>query len=228
MTLILVVLCLLICGACERVLEEERAPLVPIKLGAVPPTTTLPAPVFDLATAEVDVAQAASNGVQVSALDDLCILEYERAGAGLRVAAKHLPRGNAPRTLFVMLRAAAPAPAVLVGYGVAGTIGAMSALSIDHAARLSFWGYGADVWQDTTVPTQRWTSLAATYNGTNLTLYVDGETVKSATYALNTAPGMLCMGEKLVGAISDVRIWDRALSADEVKSVHASSLARLR
>jgi hypothetical protein len=71
-----------------------------------------------------------------------------------------------------------------------------------------------------------WTHLAATYDGANLKLYVNGALVKTLAVAgsIPTSTGVLHMGgdsvwsEWFKGLIDDVRIYNRALSASEVQT----------
>jgi hypothetical protein len=74
-----------------------------------------------------------------------------------------------------------------------------------------------------------WYHITGTYDGTQLTLYVDGESVGTteASGTINVTPDPVCIGnivnaagasqnEFWSGVIDEVRIWDRALEADEV------------
>jgi hypothetical protein len=75
------------------------------------------------------------------------------------------------------------------------------------------------------LPVNAWTHLAATYNGTTLALFVNGNQVSSqaATGAIasNTGPlrigGNTIWGEHFIGLIDEVRIYNRALSATEIQ-----------
>ncbi|MBI2076715.1 MAG: LamG domain-containing protein, partial [Candidatus Aenigmarchaeota archaeon] len=75
------------------------------------------------------------------------------------------------------------------------------------------------------VPWNRWTHLAATYNGSNASLYVNGIFADSAagTGSINTSANPLRVGMRsdypnvpFNGTIDEVRIYSRALSAAEV------------
>lgn len=71
-----------------------------------------------------------------------------------------------------------------------------------------------------------WTHLAATYDGATLNLYVNGVLVASSpqTGAIATAPGSLYIGsgeywgQYFTGMIDEVRIYNRALSQDEIQA----------
>jgi len=74
-----------------------------------------------------------------------------------------------------------------------------------------------------------WYHITGTYDGTQLILYVDGESAGTteANGGINVTPDPVCIGnlvnaagasqnEFWSGVIDEVRIWDRALGADEV------------
>jgi type II secretory pathway pseudopilin PulG len=73
-----------------------------------------------------------------------------------------------------------------------------------------------------------WHHLAGTYNGSQLKLYVDGvlQATTSYTGAIGTDTSHVCIGEEIEhtdrdynGVIDDVRIYNRALSADEIANL---------
>ena len=74
-------------------------------------------------------------------------------------------------------------------------------------------------------PVDRWSDVAVTYDGAMLRLYVDGRQVSSraATGTLQTSRDPLWIGgnqpygEYFNGVIDDVRVYARALRADEIK-----------
>ncbi|MEJ2704935.1 MAG: LamG domain-containing protein, partial [Sedimentisphaerales bacterium] len=87
-------------------------------------------------------------------------------------------------------------------------------------------------WQSVLGPTlveDTWYHIGGTYDGTQLTLSVDGQSVgtTAASGTINVTTDPLCIGnlvnaagasqnEFWSGVLDEVRIWDRALSADEV------------
>src|SRR4051812_29630964 len=76
------------------------------------------------------------------------------------------------------------------------------------------------------LPTNSWTHLAATWDGSNLRLYVDGNQVSSTTVGGSIANSALPLrfggnaiwGEYFKGSLDEIRIYNRALSAAEVKT----------
>jgi hypothetical protein len=76
------------------------------------------------------------------------------------------------------------------------------------------------------VPVGVWCHLAGVYDGSNVSIYVDG--ALAATHAMAVKPlhgpspleiGISHGGHSFNGALDDVRIYDRALSAAEVKAL---------
>lgn len=71
--------------------------------------------------------------------------------------------------------------------------------------------------------------LAATHNGSRWTLYVDGASVNStgATNGALDLAGPWYLGGYLdrafIGTIREVRIYDRALSAEHIAAIHAAT-----
>ena len=72
----------------------------------------------------------------------------------------------------------------------------------------------------------RWHQLAMTYDGSALRTYLDGKEVAVTTVGKQRVPGTtsLCIGRRqdgsfsFQGAIDEVRLYDRALSAEEIEA----------
>jgi hypothetical protein len=85
----------------------------------------------------------------------------------------------------------------------------------------------------TATPLNAWTHLAATYDRTNLRLYVDGVQVasRSLTGNLRTSTGVLRIGgnniwaEWFSGVIDEVRVYNRALTAIEIQTDMTTAVA---
>jgi hypothetical protein len=75
------------------------------------------------------------------------------------------------------------------------------------------------------LPVDRWSALALTYDGASVRLFVDGREVASRAVAGMIQPsesplwigGNLPYGEHFLGLIDEVRVYDRALSAAEIR-----------
>ena len=82
-----------------------------------------------------------------------------------------------------------------------------------------------------TLPQNTWTYLAGTYNGTNMYFYENGVSVGSqaASGTFAKTPNDLRIGDcngacRANGSIDEVRVWNRALSGQEIAVQYASDL----
>jgi hypothetical protein len=92
--------------------------------------------------------------------------------------------------------------------------------------RLVVWNFGGNEVLGDDPPAPNWHHLAYTYDGTRHTLFVDGvqadtSTVASQAGAVTTTRlgAYTQTGEQFGGSIDDVRIYDRPLSAAEVRAL---------
>ena len=78
-----------------------------------------------------------------------------------------------------------------------------------------------------TVPLEEWHHIAAVYDGTNVSIYLNGSLVylgNDSPYSLNTIPANLIIGnnnqdnQHYRGMIDEVRIWNLALDESEIQS----------
>ncbi|MHB9025899.1 MAG: LamG domain-containing protein [Armatimonadota bacterium] len=96
---------------------------------------------------------------------------------------------------------------------------------------IDFRAGGKRIFTDGVVPMDKWTHLAVTDDGKTITIYVNGEKKKEDTSTGNTWPsvaGPLVLGTRLEyekptcgfnGRLATPTLWNRALSADEVKAL---------
>ena len=103
--------------------------------------------------------------------------------------------------------------------------------SANNASRPGVWIHDSAsddefVLGTTAVPTNAWTHLAATYDGTTLRFFVNGVQVasKASPGPIKVSSGALRIGgngiwgEYFRGLIDDVRVYNRALTATEIQS----------
>ncbi len=98
--------------------------------------------------------------------------------------------------------------------------------STTSAGRPNAEAGSADLYGASALPTSAWSHLAATYDGSTLRFYVNGTEVasRSSTVLMPKTTGALRIGgnsiwgEFFQGTLDDVRIYDRSLSAAEVRS----------
>ncbi|HNT78983.1 MAG TPA: hypothetical protein PKH77_28600, partial [Anaerolineae bacterium] len=138
---------------------------------------------------------------------------------------------NATVSAWVKRTGETGARETIISYKEAGSCGFVLSLNedkVNHYPRLwlkvgSSWAYAE---QAVAIPLNAWVHLAATYDGATLRLYRDGQLVASVA-----APGAMaqCSATSAVGSrsdgkyhffpgvIDDVRLFDRALSADALR-----------
>ena len=151
-----------------------------------------------------------------------------------------LPAGNDPRTLsaWVKLDVVPDACSSLFQWGELADQ-AISGMMVCNGGTGFFVGGNADIMSDGTVEQNVWSYIAITYDGENLRVYVNGELDKEARPGLQWGDqprelatvlgnggigtiGALMNGDEaeeafIFGALDEVSIYDRTLSADEVK-----------
>lgn len=148
-----------------------------------------------------------------------------------------LPLGNAPRTLALWLKTprnlSVATESALFQYGAEAN-GQMFGLvtSLNAPSRLYFFGYNRDIPGNTPLAADTWYHAAVTYDGTTVTLYLNGQTDGSRPLDLNTTLNAngLTIGNrpgssKWVGQIDEVMLFGRALSSDEITAIYAAGSA---
>ena len=94
-----------------------------------------------------------------------------------------------------------------------------------------FVGFNADVPSAKNITDNAWHHVAATYDGAQLSLYVDGVQVATKSIVLNTTGNDFAIGQSIsqpgrepfAGSLADIRIYNRVLTAAELTA--AASLA---
>lgn len=97
------------------------------------------------------------------------------------------------------------------------------------ADQLQFCGDGQNILAPTKFETGKWYHIAAVYDGSNLSVYINGKLDISQPYAgpvdlteINGYGGFYvgesCLGRYMDGYLSEARVWKRALSEKEIKN----------
>lgn len=97
------------------------------------------------------------------------------------------------------------------------------------ADQLQFCGDGQNILAPTKFETGKWYHIAAVYDGSNLSVYINGKLDISQPYAgpvdlteINGYGGFYvgesCFGRYMDGYLSEARVWKRALSEKEIKN----------
>ncbi len=94
--------------------------------------------------------------------------------------------------------------------------------------QLAVWGWAGAVLLSATPPAPGWHNVIYTYDGVGHTLVVDGTTVATSALAPQVCAitdavvsGYAGGAENFLGALDDLRIYDRALSATEIAALSA-------
>lgn len=142
------------------------------------------------------------------------------------------PTGTAPRTLSLWAKANDVTTGVYrwaASFGSAGVSGAM--FIGQNGTTLDGGGYGSDITVANFWKVNVWHHLCLTYDGTTAKLYADGTLLTSAakTWSLVLANASIGRqvngGEYWNGSVDDVRIYNKALSASEVQTLAAGTVA---
>lgn len=188
-------------------------------------TSAVPEAVFTLTAAALSAHACAAAGVVREVVGDRVYCTFSPTSAPVRVAIDNLPCGRAPRTVAALVNIVEPAvDATIVALG-SWQPSNLFALALSPQRTYFLWGYAQDIHSVTPIATSTWVHLAATYDGQIATLYVNGVAEQERALALDTtAHGVLLGGRRFHGVVTDVRIWDRTLSAGEIARVAQDAL----
>ncbi len=108
-------------------------------------------------------------------------------------------------------------------------------MAFDTANGLQFNSSSGGVFTGVQLPMNQWVHLAATFDGTTFTFYIDGTQVATGTGTLgpvNTAPFRIgasgTCGSTFAGLIDEVEIFNRALSAEEIAALADEDIGKCR
>jgi hypothetical protein len=142
----------------------------------------------------------------------------------------NVPQGASARTLSLWVKTtAAPTSQSLFTYGSFAAGKEFGLLTSTNNAY--FVGFNADLSSAKNITDNAWHHVAATYDGAQLSLYVDGVQVATKSIVLNTTGTDFAIGQSIsqpgrepfAGSLSDIRIYNRVLTAAELTA--AASLA---
>ncbi len=138
-----------------------------------------------------------------------------------------LPLGNAVRTIELWMKSS-PASSgweAMFDYGTFVS-GQRASLYINGSTNaLHFSALNTDVTGGASIRDGNWHHCAASFNGTALTLYVDGNQVASQAIAINTVGTTFEMGRQIGangdfydGKLDEVRVWNTARTQDQIRA----------
>ena len=175
------------------------------------------------------LALSASHGIDAGDLPGLALLAHAIG------AAHRLTRGIGTSRRGSAGRWAGAASAVVLGVLLlAAVLPAPAQRPSLPAAGGTFDGATGHADSEQAVPARRWSHLAMTYDGTTVKLFIDGDEVATRLTTgriLTTADplwigGSRPYGEHFRGRIDEVRIYDRALDRNQLRSEMTTPVGR--
>lgn len=172
-----------------------------------------------------------TNDLVIHTLNDGFPCWYTPNGQWMYSSDEGMPTGSSPwtQTVWVKAEANTSAESPVIAFGNLGVSGGGQALSfVNKTAIRSVGGVGQNFTTDSgVVDPFIWNHVAITYDGSTITIYVNGEVVKSGLHSkkisLYGSKGLGiggCWWEyPFQGWIRDARIYNRALSPSEIKSI---------
>ncbi|MGA8170461.1 MAG: LamG-like jellyroll fold domain-containing protein [Methylocystis sp.] len=172
-------------------------------------------------------------------------LKFNGNNSYVKMTDDNFPAGTAARSISIRIKTSQGVHSftfpIIIEYGTAGIVGEYYGLclcpsAIDScnyapagAAAIAVWG--SSVTTSRAVNDGVWHHLVATFDGRNHRLYLDGMLQGSAALVTNTAlSGDLYIGGPhqspsifFDGAIDEVRVYNRAISAQEVAQLYSMS-----
>ncbi len=220
--------------------QAQNARLV---LGPGATTTLAPTAVSNASTANCGVAGASMLSVVPSTFTtaDIGPAVVARAlslnGNGQYVAigsSATMPSGDSPYTIEAWIKPTTMGGNSIFGWGVFGGANACNALRLSDKGLVNYW-WSNDLEVATPSLVGAWHHVAATYDGTTRTLYLDGKAIgadqpRSAHVmpadARNLRIGSTNSGEFFNGSIDEVRVWNVARTAAQLNAAKGMHLLR--
>lgn len=131
-------------------------------------------------------------------------------------------------SLWINPQTVAGADRSLICWGINETLTAFDLILQQNGDRLYLFNNSADVYANIALVAESWQHCAVTYDGTDIMLYFNGTQIASAAVALNTAytvptiGGNGIAGAAFNGSLDDIRIYDVALSSNQVYALYST------
>jgi hypothetical protein len=147
-----------------------------------------------------------------------------------------VPVGNSTYTIEAWIKPTSMGVYGIVGWGTYGTTNQVNALRLSPTGIINYW-WGADLVVNTPDLSGQWHHVAATFDGTTRTIYLDGVAKGSDTPGAHTVPNANNLrigstnsanggnGEYFPGSIDEVRIYNVGLTQAQVQADMFSTTA---
>ena len=145
-----------------------------------------------------------------------------------------MPSGDSPYTIEAWIRPTTMGANSIFGWGIFGGANACNALRLTPTGLMNYW-WANDLEAPTPSLVGTWHHVAATYDGTIRTLYLDGKAIGSdqprsahvmPAEASNLRIGSTNSGEFFNGSIDEVRVWNVARTAAQLNAAKGAHLLR--
>ncbi|MFT7233261.1 MAG: surface protein, partial [Cyclobacteriaceae bacterium] len=147
---------------------------------------------------------------------------FDGANDAISGDASSFPSGAAPRTISGWINVLEQT-GYLMTYGSTAVEGGMFGLGIQGGLPI-FWGHFADVYGSQVINYNEWVFLAFTYDGANLSIYVNGELDTTAPLILDTQPASYFdIASNWSGSMDDITIYDVALSPKAIEQLYSEN-----
>ncbi|WP_047547008.1 LamG-like jellyroll fold domain-containing protein [Psychroserpens sp. Hel_I_66] len=137
----------------------------------------------------------------------------------------NIPSGNSNYTIEAMINPSQIGDRGIVGWGDYGITNKTNAFRLTTTGLVNYW-WANDLFIPYTFITNTWYHVAATYDGTTRSIYVDGVLIGSdtptasshnLTNTSNVTIGRTLNSEYFSGSIDEVRIWNVPRTAEQIK-----------
>ncbi|WP_312323528.1 LamG-like jellyroll fold domain-containing protein [Soonwooa sp.] len=202
------------------------------------PNTTLNAPTSTFVTKNGRILVADTWGAKIRYIDApaATTLNFDGINDYISGTNSFLPQGSAERTIEAVIKAPSVrtspyTSSAIFNYGTYAN-SKRFCLMLSNG-NLAFVGEFNDTTSPYNLRDDQWHHVAVTLKNSTIKLYVDGVLVQSATMNLNTTGTSFLIGgserngidEHFEGDIDEVRIWNRALSENELKNSKSCEVA---
>ena len=168
-------------------------------------------------------AVAASNTITTNLPTFGTALSFDGLNDYVGIVTPTVPISNSHYSLAAWIKPDTMGARGIVGWGNYGTVNQVNALRLTDNGLVNYW-WGNDLNIVTGPLTGTWHHVAATFDGMTRTIYLDGVVVGSDMPTGHNVPdgrnfqiGTTFNVEHFDGQIDEMRIYDRALSAAEIR-----------